>query len=579
MRRCDLKAFLHSFLGALTAIVFLVLIGGGYAACVSGKKPKIEDDSYLVIELYGGLPEYDPPGGLIGQLGGGDTETLQRILSNLEKARADERIKGIVLKVSASASIGGAAGDEIRDAIKRVSGGGKKVYAWVDSFDQRDYYLLAACDEIYFPVTGYASFVGFSSGSMHVKRALEKIGIKPDIHKIKDYKSAAELVSREHSSEPARENQQWMLEEFWTRFTEVLAADRDLSEDQVVEIMEHALFTADEALEAGLIDGVKYWDELEQMLKGEEDEELRSVSQADYAQIEPGKLGLEGDKTIAVIHAQGTIAGRTSGVNPLIGMTMGHETVIAEFDRARRDEDVVAIVFRVDSGGGDALGSDLMGHAVEITTQVKPVVVSMVDVAASGGYHIAYRASRILADPMTITGSIGSISGKFNMSGMYEKLGITFDSVTVGPNALFDSSLRDYTPEQRARFEEDHWKGFNHWLEDVAEHRGMAFEDAEKLAHGRVWTGRQATANGLVDELGDLNRAVEIAKELAGIPVDEQVTLAHFPEQKGLLESLLGGDVSAAARWALYRTVREDISDTWSLLEKNPELLTMETLP
>jgi len=573
------KSFLHSFLGALTAIVLLVLIGGGYAACVSGKQPKIEADSYLVIELYAGLPEYDPPGGVMSQLGGGDTETLQRILSNLQKAGVDERVKGVVLKLSASASIGGASRDEIRDAIKRLSESGKKVYAWVDSFDQADYYLLAACDEIYFPVTGYASFVGFSAGSMHVKRALDKIGIKPDIHKIKDYKSAAELVAREHSSEAARENKEWILEDFWSRFTEMLAADRGLTEDQINAIMEHALFTADEALEAGLIDGIKYWDEVEQMLKAEDEDELLTVSQSSYAEIDPGKLGLEGKKTIAVIHAQGTIAGRTSGVNPLLGVTMGHETVVAEFDRARRDEDVAAIVFRVDSGGGDALGSDLMGHAVEITNQVKPVVVSMVDVAASGGYHIAYRASKIVADPMTITGSIGSISGKFNMSGMYEKLGVTFDSVTIGPNALFNSDLQDYTPEQRARFEEDHWRGFTHWLHDVAEHRGMPFEEAEKLAHGRVWTGTQAVANGLIDEVGDLNRAVEIAKELAEIPADEQVTLAHYPEKKGLLESVLGGDVSAAARWALYRAVREDISETWTLLEQNPELLTTETLP
>ena len=574
-----MKSFLHSFLGALTAIVLLVLIGGGYAACLSGKQPKIEDDSYLIIELYAGLPEYDPPGGVMSQLGGGDTETLQRILSNLQKARVDERVKGVVLKVSASASIGGASRDEIRDAIKRLSESGKKVYAWVDSFDQSDYYLLAACDEIYFPVTGYASFVGFSSGSMHVKLALDKIGIKPDIHKIKDYKSAAELVAQEHSSEAARENKEWILEDFWSRFTEMLAADRGLTEDQIIAIMEHALFTADEALEAGLIDGIKYWDEVEQMLKAEDEDELLTVSQSSYAEIDPGKLGLEGKKTIAVIHAQGMIAGRTSGVNPLLGVTMGHETVVAEFDRARMDEDVVAIVFRVDSGGGDALGSDLMGHAVEITNQVKPVVVSMVDVAASGGYHIAYRASKIVADPMTITGSIGSISGKFNMSGMYDKLGITFDAVTIGPNALFNSDLQDYTPEQRARFEEDHWKGFNHWLQDVADHRGMPFEEAEKLAHGRVWTGTQAVANGLVDELGDLDRAVEIAKELAEIPADEQVTLAHYPEKKGLLESVLGGDMSSAARWALYRAVREDVGETWTLLQQNPELLTTETLP
>jgi len=572
------KAFLHSFLGALLAIVLLVAIGGGYAACVSGKKPKIEDDSYLVVELFGELPEYDPPGGLMSQVSGGDTETLQRILSNLEKAGADERIKGVILKVSAFGSIGAAAMDEIRGAIARLQGSGKKVYAWAESFGQREYYLLAACDEIYSPASAYISFIGFSSGSMHVKGALDKLGIKPDIHKIKDYKSAAELVTRTDASEPAKENDRWILDEFWSLFTAALEKDRGLTEDRIVEIMEHALFTADEALEAGLLDGLKYWDEMEQMLKEEDDDELRSVSQSAYAKIDPGKLGLEGEKTIAVIHAQGMIVGRENGVNPLLGVTMGHESIVAELDRARLDEDVAAIVFRVDSRGGDALGSDLMGHAVEITTQVKPVVVSMVDVAASGGYHIAYPSSRIVADPMTIVGSIGSISGKFNMSGMYEKLGISFDLVTRGPNARFDSSLQDYTPEQRARFEENHWEDFNNWLRDVAEHRGMTFEEAEKLAHGRVWTGTQAVANGLIDELGDLSRAVEIAKELAEIPADEQVTLAHYPEKKGLLESILGGDVSAAARWALYRTVRQDVGETWSLLQQNPELLTSPAL-
>jgi protease-4 len=318
---------------------------------------------------------------------------------------------------------------------------------------------------------------------------------------------------------------------------------------------------------------------MEAMLKPEDDDELRIVSPSRYAEVDPGKLDLGGDKTIAVIHAQGMIAGRESGVNPVFGVTMGHETIVSEFRRARMDEDVAAIVFRVDSPGGEALSSDLMGHEVEITAAVKPVVVSMVDVAASGGYHIAYRASRIVADPMTVTGSIGSISGKFNMTGMYDKIGVSFDSVTIGPNALVQSSLVSYTPEQRARFEENHWQGFNDWLRDVAEHRGMTFEDAEKLAHGRVWTGTQAKANGLIDELGDLHRAIEIAKELAEIPAEEQVTLAHFPEKKDLLESLLGGDTAAAARWAVHRSIRKDLRETLTLLEHNPHLWAEGSVP
>jgi protease-4 len=215
-----------------------------------------------------------------------------------------------------------------------------------------------------------------------------------------------------------------------------------------------------------------------------------------------------------------------------------------------------------------------MGHDVEVTVQEKPVVASMVNVAASGGYHIAYRASKIIADPGTITGSIGSINGKFNMTGLHEKLGITHDFVTRGPNALMYSSYTDFTEDQWRRFTEDHWASFNHWLQDVAEHRQLSFEEAEQLAHGRVWTGLQAVQNGLIDEVGDFHRAVELAKELAEIPADEQVNLVHYPKKQGLLETIIGGESAAgpAARWLVYRTIRDDYRQTMEILRHNPDL-------
>ncbi|MHC4992578.1 MAG: signal peptide peptidase SppA [Planctomycetota bacterium] len=576
-----MKSFIGAFLGTVVAIVVIVALTLGIGSCVAGKKPKIKADSWLIIEMYGDLLEYDPPGGIMSKISGGGAETLQRILGNLEKAAVDERIEGVIFKVSAGNAAGAAMTQEIRAAIRRVRDADKKVLGWAESFERNDYLLLAACDEILAPPTAYITFTGVSAGTMHVKKALEKLGINPNIHKIKDYKSAAEMVIREDMSDPAREMRQWIMDDMWEMTMEALASDRGLDEAKIHELMEHAFFDAQEALDGGLLDRLAYWDELEAELKGEDDDELRTVGQGRYAQVERSRLDLDGDKTIAVIHAQGTIAGRKNDVNPLLGVMMGHESIVAEFRRARMDEDVAAIVFRVDSGGGDALGSDLMGHEVEVTAGVKPVVVSMVDVAASGGYHISYRASRILADPMTITGSIGSISGKFNTRGFYDKLGITFDHVERGPMATAMSSQRDFTPEEQARFEDNHWDGFNAWLQDVAEHRGMTFEDAEKLAHGRVWTGRQALANGLVDELGDLARAIEVAKELAEVPADEQVTLEHFPKSKGLLESLMAGDRAAAtaARWVVYRAVREDVEETWDLVTRHPELVVQPLEP
>ena len=570
-----MRTFLNSFAGSLLAILVLVGLLAGYGSCVANRQSKIEDGSWLVVELNDSLPEYDPPGGVLSKVTQGDSETLQRVLDNLAKAQVDDRIAGVILKVGRGSSMGGGATGEIRDAVAAVRAAGKKVYGWGESFDARNYVLLAAADEILAPPTASINFTGFLGTTMHVKQAMEKLGIKPEIHKIKDYKAAAELITRDSMSETARENRDWIMDEMWSEFMSIVAEDRNQSEEEILALMEHALFTGDEALESGLVDQLMYWDELEEMLKDDDADNLPVVTQKRYAKVDPEDVGIGGgDKKIAVIHAQGTIMGRKNGVNPLLGVTMGHETIVEELRRAREDEDVVAIILRVNSGGGDALTSDFMGHAVELTTAVKPVVVSMVNVAASGGYHIAYRSSRILADPMTITGSIGSITGCFNMTGFYEKLGITHDFVARGPSATMNSDYIDLTPEQSQRFGEDHWEGFNRWLRDVAEHRGMSFEEAELLAHGRVWTGRQAVENGLVDELGGLTRAVEVARELAELPADEEVTVAHFPQKKGLLQSIMNdGDTAAAARWLVYSTLRKDISETLDLVSSNPDLV------
>jgi protease-4 len=271
-----------------------------------------------------------------------------------------------------------------------------------------------------------------------------------------------------------------------------------------------------------------------------------------------------------VIHAQGNIGGRTSGVNPLLGMMMGHETINAELQRALADEDVAAIVLRIDSGGGESLGSDLMGHMVEMVGREKPVVVSMVDVAASGGYSMAYRANWIVADNMTVTGSIGSISAKFDMSGMYDKLGIKFSHVTRGPNARLMGEDRGFTDEEFQRFEERHNASFHVWVEGIAEHRNMSVEKVESLGQGRVWTGRQAVASGLIDEVGGLWEAIAAARRLAEIPEDTKTGLWHLPEKQDLLASLLKGDTEAlilAGRWLVYRSVREDVSQVRQSLE------------
>jgi protease-4 len=201
----------------------------------------------------------------------------------------------------------------------------------------------------------------------------------------------------------------------------------------------------------------------------------------------------------------------------------------------------------------------------------------MVDVAASGGYYVAYTANKILACPMTVTGSIGSISAKFNMSGFDEKLGITHDVVTKGPMGLIWSETRDFTKEEWERFQQNHWDGFNMWLRDVAEKRGMTFEEAQKLAYGRTWTGTQATENGLIDGTGGLDEAIAMAKELAGIPADEKVTIVHYPKQRGFMEQILsGGGLATAANWVIYNFIQDKVVETWNLLSGSDHTALME---
>ncbi len=563
-----MKDFFKSFFASIMAVITIVAIILIIVWVSTSKKEKIRDHSYLVIDIYGDVFEYDPSSDIMSELMGAKPLTLQMILSNLEKASVDERIKGVIMKLNWNNDLGYAKCEEIRGAIKKVQKAGKKVYAFSDSSDKRTYFIAAACNKIYMPSNAYVNFEGFATAVPYIKGTLDKLGIKADLHKIKDYKSAAEMVIRKDMSPEARENREWLMEETWKIFIKSLQEDRGLTEEKIIEIMNQAIFMPEKAKELGLIDEILYWDEIAARFKQEKDEELRTVSQSRYDEVKPKKLGLKGKKKIAVVHAQGLIAGRESKVDIMLGLIMGHETVNADLRRARKDKDVAAVIFRVDSGGGDGFTSDLISRGIDITSKVKPVVVSMVDVAGSGGYWISYKANKIVANPTTRTGSIGSISGKFNMKGFYDKIGLTFDFVTKGPNALILSDYRDFTEEEREIFEKTHWDDFNAWLRDVAQQRGMTFEEAEKLAHGRVWTGRQAKANGLIDEVGGLDRAIEVAKELAKIPADEKVTVVHYPKKKSLVEMIFDREesVTTVARWMIFHFIHEDLAETWNTM-------------
>ncbi|MBC8425549.1 S49 family peptidase [bacterium] len=572
------ESFFHDLLRSvaltLLSLVVSLLIVAGAVWLLFGRGPDIEDGSWLVLDLYGEVSEYDPPGGPISELIGGSPLTLQDMIDGLGKAAVDERIAGVILRVSSTHTADLAKLQELRHAVDGVQAAGKPVHAWGDALDLETLFLAAGCDDVAMPGGGYFEIRGMTAQSYHVRAMLDKLGIKPHLHRIKDYKLAAEMITDTKMSGPGREQRTWLLEDIWDVVVPAIAADRGLSVQRVTELMEYAEFEPDEAAESGLIDRVIFWSELEDELRDPEDDVLPLVALADYDEVSWDDLIDTGEGTVAVIHAEGNIGGRESRVDPVWGLMMGHESVNRELRRCRLDDEVKAVVLRIDSGGGESLASDLMAHEVGRLAAVKPVVVSMVDVAASGGYTLAYQATKLMAGPLTYTGSIGSINMMFNMKGFYDRIGFSKDFVEKGPMAGLGSDYRDPTEAEWERHADAHWKSFDTWLADVAEHRGMSFARAESLAHGRVFTGRQAAANGLIDAVGYLDDAVALAAELAGLDPAAPPRLVHLPESQDLLESFFSDEpgidtpVAAAVRSTLNRELRREMLGSLDFLER-----------
>jgi len=529
------------FLFLLVAVVLVSLLG----AVVMGRGGKvagIQAGAYLVQEVPTQLPEYIPTTSLpFGPRPLSHTDLLE----NLEKARADSRIAGVVLKIEMP-QVGFAKLDEIRDRVRLLQQAGKPVYAYATVVTPKDLYLASACDSIFLHPVGIVHLGGLEAERFYLRRLLEKLDVKPQVSQIKEYKAMAEMILREDMSPAARENAEWVLSGLYEQLIDTLAEDRRTDRRQVEAWFETCQFDAAEAVELGIADGACFWEELEQRWNPGGSTQ-RSLRGRDYASIPRARVGLHGQR-IAVVHGNGTIAqGENGWVMPL-GGTMGDETMIAALREAQDDASVAGVLLRLDTPGGLSTASDRIGRMVEQVAAIKPVVISMVDIAASGGYMVAFRCNTLVAGPGSIVGSIGSINMRANVAGMLAKLGITVDRVTVGPHAAALSTTTSLSPEEFARLEEVHWRNYQQWVDDVARYRGMSLAQVDAVARGRIFTGQQARERGLVDELGGIDVALEQLAEMAGIPSGSEVSFLHLPRQKTLLELLADGEIGGAAR-------------------------------
>ncbi len=524
--------------GGICLVLGLVSIIGIALILESTGKPKVQENSVLVLNISGSLPDYAPIDPLAEFAGISQPQSFSSLLMQMRKAKVDSRIGAVLLNIKFP-QIGWGKADELRAAIKSLRDSGKPVYAYMELGMNKDYYIASAADKIFIPPAGDIYINGFAANAVFYRGSLDKLGIEMEFLKIGKYKSAPNTYTRKDMSDGQREVLNSILDEYFNSFINAIAEGRKKSTEDVKALIDNAPYHGDEAKKLGLTDGALYKDqvykELKKQLGYKEDDKIRLINGNQYKEIHSTSLGLNQGEKIAVIYASGAINMGSSQKSPFGGKTLGSDTIISAVKKAADDDSIKAIVLRIDSPGGSALASDLMWNAIENAKAKKPVVVSMADVAASGGYYIACNANKIVAESSTITGSIGVFMGKPVMKGFYDWIGRTNEYVLRGKNAGIFRETQKWTEEERTKMQSQTDKIYHtDFLPKVAKGRGMTVEKVHTLAQGRVWTGKQAKENGLVDEIGGLEKAIDIAKELAKLPSDKDVKRVTFPKPRSL---------------------------------------------
>lgn len=554
-----MKSFFKYVLATITGMVivsvilFFVLIGI-VATAVSNMGAKgetyVPSKAVLYVSLNHNIPERTTlnPWESMSLPGYGDMKSLglNDIVSRIVAAKDDDRIQGIYLNPTA-VNTGMASLSEIRKALVDFKSSGKFIVAYSDYYTQKAYYLASAADEIYMNPEGSLEFKGLSASVMFMKEALDKLGVEMQVVKVGTYKSAVEPFILNEMSHANREQMTAYLESMYTAFLAKVSEGRQISTDTLKNIADNFLIrNADNAIEYKFVDDKRYQDEvlaaLKERLDVDEKKDLPAVSLLDYTERE--KSDAKGDR-IAVLYAYGNIVdGEGTEGN------IGGDKLSRELRKLRRNDRVKAVVLRVNSPGGSALASDIIAREVELTKKVKPVIVSMGDYAASGGYYISALADSIFAEKETLTGSIGVFGLIPNMQGLlHNKLGVRVDEVKTGKFAdLMTSVDRPLTEEEKTIIQAEVDRVYNTFTGKVAQGRHMDVSAVDSIGQGRVWTGSQALEHGLVDGIGNLDRAIQAAAAKAGL---KDYRTVDYPALKDPFVSLLGTSKERIKMWML----------------------------
>jgi protease IV len=502
------------------------------------KPPEIANNSVLVLRLSGEIPERAPLD-LPGILGGGNaTLTLPDIWMLLRKAAVDSHIRAVVVEPD-GLSAGWGKLEEIRSDLEQFHKSGKPIYAFLRTPGGREYYVSLPADRIYLGDQEPVYLKGLRAEIMYFKKSLDKLGVTVDVEHAGKYKDFGDMFTRPDMSPETREVITSVVTNLYGNLVDRIAAARKKTPDQVRAIIDQGPFTANQALSAGLVDSMRFEDQMWGELGDKLGANPVKVNAVQYATVPPESAGLPGHSHIALIVGSGDIVRGGPGDD---GSEEGLLTSFG-FDKLLRevggDSTIRGVVVRIDSPGGDAVASDEIWREMNLLSKKKPLVISMSDVAASGGYYIAMTGDPVVAYPQTETGSIGVVFGKPDLHGLYDKLGVTKDAVQEGKHADIDSDYTELTPDERQLLRQGIDENYRDFVGKVAAARHRPYDQIEPLSQGRVWLGSQAKENGLVDELGGLDTAISLVKKKANIPAGENVTLMVYPPHESLINMLL----------------------------------------
>ena len=528
------KFFLGLFV--LFFVVGVLAIIGAWMVMLRG--PSVPDHSTLILRIGGELVE-TPPNDVLGQLtGGARAQTVRSYVDALRRAKDDPRIESVLIMPTPFQSPYWGKVQEIRDAVLDFRKSGKRISAYLEYGGEREYYLASAAEKIYLVPTSTIDVTGMATYELFLKGTLDKIGAQADFEKIGDYKTAPNQLTQPTFTPAHREMTESLTRDMYEQLVRAIADTRRKTVEEVRALIDEGPFLARDAHSAGLVDALAYEDQLD---------DHGAVSKSGTVEGESygrsrRSLPARGAARIAVIYVSGIINSGESGFDPLNGDVAGSTGLVKAIRAARADDNVRAIVVRIDSPGGSSIASDVIWRELTITKNEKPsrpLVASMSDLAASGGYYVAVAAPSIVAQPATLTGSIGIYGGKFITGGAFEKLGANIESVIIGRHAGIASPDRPFTDSEREKLRVQMRDFYDGFLQKVASSRKMTVEQVDKLGQGRVWTGAQAQQNGLVDALGGLDRAIALAKERAGISPETDVQIVTYPARRSLAELLV----------------------------------------